>query len=66
MKDTRYRPNTATIFEHPWFNSAPSKRKMIMDHFTEINTDVQEKLIIDGDEESVAGSDEKAQSRGDP
>ncbi|ULT84867.1 hypothetical protein L3Y34_013510 [Caenorhabditis briggsae] len=65
VKDPRYRPNATAIFEHPWFNNAPSKRKMIMDLLTEMNADVQEELIIDGDEESVAGSDENSQRRGD-
>ncbi|PIC13585.1 hypothetical protein B9Z55_027692 [Caenorhabditis nigoni] len=60
-----YRPNAVPIFEHPRFNSAHSKRNMIMDHFTEMSVDVQEVLIIDGDEEPVAGYEGKAKRRED-
>ncbi|CAO4384789.1 unnamed protein product [Caenorhabditis nigoni] len=36
-----------------------------MDHFTEINTDAQQKLVIDGDEESVTESNGNSQRRED-
>ncbi|EFO99438.1 CRE-GCK-4 protein [Caenorhabditis remanei] len=64
VKDPRNRPSAATIFEHPWFNNAPSKKKMILDLLAEMNAEVQEEVVIDGDEESVAGSDEISQRRG--
>ncbi|ULT83986.1 hypothetical protein L3Y34_012952 [Caenorhabditis briggsae] len=52
----------STIFEHPQFNSAQSKRKMMMDLLIEMNADAQEKLMIDGDEESVTESYENSQT----
>ncbi|PIC13588.1 hypothetical protein B9Z55_027695 [Caenorhabditis nigoni] len=38
---------------------------MITDYFTEINADAQEKLVIDGDEESVTESNGNSQRRED-
>ncbi|CAO4384793.1 unnamed protein product [Caenorhabditis nigoni] len=50
-----------SVFEHPWFNNASSKRNMIMDYSTEMNAHAQEKLGIIGDEESVTEFDEISQ-----
>ncbi|UMM43230.1 hypothetical protein L5515_018805 [Caenorhabditis briggsae] len=41
---------------------AQSKRKMMMDLLIEMNADAQEKLMIDGDEESVTESYENSQT----
>ncbi|ULT81518.1 hypothetical protein L3Y34_011460 [Caenorhabditis briggsae] len=66
LKVTRYPPNAAAIFEHPWFNSAQSKKKMMMDLLIEMNADAQEKLVTDGDEESVTESYENSQTPPSP
>ncbi|CAL2051822.1 unnamed protein product [Caenorhabditis brenneri] len=64
VKDPRNRPSAAQIFSHPWFNNAPTKKKMILDLLAEMNADVQEEVVIDADEESVAGSDDISQRPG--
>uniref|UniRef100_A0A1I7V3L0 Protein kinase domain-containing protein n=1 Tax=Caenorhabditis tropicalis TaxID=1561998 RepID=A0A1I7V3L0_9PELO len=61
VKDPRNRPPASTIFTHPWFNNAASKKKMILDLLAEMNADVQEEVVLDADEDSVAGSDEISQ-----
>uniref|UniRef100_A0A8R1I1B1 Protein kinase domain-containing protein n=1 Tax=Caenorhabditis japonica TaxID=281687 RepID=A0A8R1I1B1_CAEJA len=65
VKDPRNRQSAAEVFKHPWFADAPSKRKAVYDLLVEVQADVQEEMIIEGDEESVAGSDEISQRRGD-
>lgn len=65
VKDPRYRPPATVVLADPWFANASTKRKTIMDLLAEMNAEVQEEVVIDGDEESVAGSDEISQRHGE-
>ncbi|CAI2355805.1 unnamed protein product [Caenorhabditis sp. 36 PRJEB53466] len=64
VKDPRHRPSAAEVFKHQWFANAPSKRKMIMDLLVEMEADVQEEILMEADDESMAGSDEISQRPG--
>lgn len=64
VKNPNNRSSAAQIFEHPWFRDAPNQRKTIMDLLAEMQADVCEELLMD-EEESIAGSDEISQRKGD-